>query len=260
MMVEGGSLVCATGHQYDFNKHGYLYFLVNKSNDEYSREMLEERRRVLAAGLFKPMIDQVAAALPAGPQTILDVGTGEGTPLAQLAAARGTGDQLVGFDISRAGIQLATQLALKAFFCVANLRQLPFQAASFTSLIEFFSPSDYREFDRVLAPGGTLVKVIPNAGYLGELRSLLYGADSAHASYDNQAVVARFFEHYPSGRAVPVRYSFALAPDLRAALVEMSPLHWGRDARILTAADLATLTAVTVDVTLLIGEKQVEDW
>lgn len=255
MAVEGGSLVCTAGHRFDFNKHGYLYFLANKSNDEYSREMLLKRRQVLSAGLFHPMVAAVAAALKTGPQTILDVGTGEGTPLAQLAALRGGQDQLVGFDISRAGIQLATQLDLAAFFCVANLRQLPFQDGSFTSLIEFFSPSDYREFSRVLAPGGTLVKVIPNAGYLKELRALLYESVSAHASYDNQAVVDRFFANYPTGRAVPVRYVFKLAPELRGALVEMSPLHWGRDARSLTAADLAELTAVTVDVTLLIGEK-----
>lgn len=250
--VQDGSLVCAAGHHFDFNKHGYLYFLLAKSNDEYSRTMLQARRQVLTAGLFKPM---VAAALPTGPQTILDVGTGEGTPLAQLAAVRGGQDQLVGFDISRAGIQLATQLDLRAFFCVANLRQLPFQAASFTSLIEFFSPSDYREFDRVLAPGGTLVKVIPNPGYLQELRALLYGTTGAHANYDNQPVKARFFANYPTGREVPVHYPFSLAAELRRALVAMSPLHWGRTARTLTAADLARLTSVTVDVTLLIGKK-----
>lgn len=168
--LTGNTLVCEEGHTIDFNRHGYLHFLNTQGTTEYDRTMFLSRRRLLEAGLFKPIIEEVNSLLPTTPQTILDVGTGEGTPLGQLAALRHNQDFYVGFDISKPGITLATQLDIDAFFCVADLRQLPFADQSFDTVLELFSPSDYREFNRVLKEGGNLMKVIPNADYLLELR------------------------------------------------------------------------------------------
>lgn len=254
--LEENSIVCGRGHRIDFNKHGYLHFLKGAADTEYGREMFLARRQLLDAGLFKPIIQAVAERLPQRPLKILDVGTGEGTPLAQLATLRaGQGDSLLGFDIAKAGVTLATQLDLDAFFCVADLRQLPFNDQAFDAVIELFSPSDYAEFNRVLAPDGTLVKVIPNADYLVELRHLLYSQDDRHAHYDNSQVRELFARHYPDSQVQRVRYRFALPAGMAAALVEMTPLHWGRGAKQLTASELAGLQAVTVDVSLLIAKK-----
>ncbi|MGN1279235.1 MAG: methyltransferase domain-containing protein [Limosilactobacillus sp.] len=254
--LQGNSIICGQGHRIDFNKHGYLHFLNGAADTEYGREMFLARRQLLSAGLFLPIVQAIAKTLPESPLRILDVGTGEGTPLCQLARMRPDQDDcLVGFDISKAGVTLATQLAMNAFFCVADLRQLPFNDHSFDAIIELFSPSDYAEFNRVLAPGGTLVKVIPNADYLGELRQLLYDQDDQHASYDNSRVKDLFARHYSNCVAKRVRYRFDIPAGLQASLVEMTPLHWGRGAKQLTTAELAKLQAVTVDVTLLIAEK-----
>ncbi|MEE6634961.1 methyltransferase domain-containing protein [Limosilactobacillus pontis] len=256
VQLEENSIVCGRGHRIDFNKHGYLHFLKGAADTEYGREMFLARRQLLDAGLFKPIIQAVAERLSQRPLKILDVGTGEGTPLAQLATLRaGQGDSLLGFDIAKAGVTLATQLDLDAFFCVADLRQLPFNDQAFDAVIELFSPSDYAEFNRVLAPDGTLVKVIPNADYLVELRHLLYSQDDQHAHYDNSRVRELFARHYPDSQVQRVRYRFALPAGMAAALVEMTPLHWGRGAKQLTASELAGLQAVTVDVSLLIAKK-----
>lgn len=256
VQLEENSIVCGRGHRIDFNKHGYLHFLKGAADTEYGREMFLARRQLLDAGLFKPIIQAVAERLSQRPLKILDVGTGEGTPLAQLATLRaGQGDSLLGFDIAKAGVILATQLDLDAFFCVADLRQLPFNDQAFDAVIELFSPSDYAEFNRVLAPDGTLVKVIPNADYLVELRHLLYSQDDQHAHYDNSRVRELFARHYPDSQVQRVRYRFALPAGMAAALVEMTPLHWGRGAKQLTASELAGLQAVTVDVSLLIAKK-----
>lgn len=255
-VVKGNSLICQNGHQIDFNRHGYLHFLNGAADTEYGREMFIARRQLLTAGLFKPIITAVTAELPAKPLRILDVGTGEGTPLAQLGALRQSlTDTLIGFDISKPGVTLATQLPLTAFFCVADLRQLPFNDESFDALVELFSPSDYAEFNRVLAPGGQLLKVIPNAGYLQELRYLLYGQDQQKSTYDNHQVVNLFKKHYPNCQVRRVHYRFDVPAGLQTALVEMTPLHWGRGARQLSPDDLQGLTGVTVDVSLLIAKK-----
>ena len=254
--VEGNSIYCAHGHQIDFNRHGYLHFLNGAADTEYGRQMFLARRQLLSAGLFEPIVKTVADQLPVRPQTILDVGTGEGTPLRQLAALRaGCDDTLIGFDISKAGVTLATQLGLCAFFCVADLRQLPFNAGSFDTIMELFSPSDYAEFNRVLAPGGRVIKVVPNSDYLAELRQLLYGTGQANSHYDNQRVVDLFRHHYPDAQQIRVRYEFTIPAGLQAAVVEMTPLHWGKGARKLTAQDLEALTMVTVDVSVLTGTK-----
>lgn len=251
--VVGHSVYCGQGHQLDFNKHGYLHFLNSAADTEYGREMFLARRQLIAAGLFKPLLVEVAKKLPAKSLRLLDVGTGEGTPLLQLAQLRKNfSDTLVGFDIAKAGVTLATQLPLTAFFCVADLRQLPFNDHSFDAIVELFSPSDYAEFNRVLTTNGTLIKVIPNADYLLELRHLLYGQQDQHYHYDNSRVKELFKSHYPSSQLTRIRYQFIIPNGLQSALVEMTPLHWGKGARNLSAADLAQLTQITVDVSLLV--------
>lgn len=255
--VTDQGLRCANGHQWDFNRAGSVHFLTGASSENaYDREMLAARRRVLSAGLFDPIIVAVAKELPAAPQRIIDVGTGEGTPLARLNQVRGEIDTLTGFDISKVGVQLATQLAPdQLFFSVADLRHLPFATASWDLVLELFSPADYAEFDRVLAPGGRLIKVVPTGDYLRELRALLYPAGDAHRHYDNHLVKERFLARFPGARVVPVRAAFALPAALRADLVAMSPLHWGQAAMEPNAAGLASLSTVTVAVELLIAEK-----
>ncbi|MBD8085846.1 methyltransferase domain-containing protein [Limosilactobacillus sp. c9Ua_26_M] len=253
--LTGNTLVCAEGHTIDFNRHGYLHFLNTQGTTEYDRLMFLSRRRLLEAGLFKPIIEEVNSLLPTSPQSILDVGTGEGTPLAQLAALRHHQDFYVGFDISKPGITLATQLDIDAFFCVADLRQLPFADQSFDTVLELFSPSDYREFNRVLKENGRLMKVIPNGDYLLELRHLLYGDQDQHYHYDNSKVLKLFKQHYPDAEQIPIRYQFNLPHELVTDMIKMTPMSWGRDVHQPTGDDLENLTSITVDVSLLVAKK-----
>ncbi|MFZ2353465.1 methyltransferase domain-containing protein [Paucilactobacillus nenjiangensis] len=253
--IEENSLVCPEGHRIDFNKQGYLYFLLRAINGEYDREMLASRRELLNQGLFSPIVDEIATHLQSTPATILDVGCGEGTPLKYLEELRNQQDVAIGFDISKDGIGLATQLETNAWFCAADLRQLPFNNSTFDTVLEIFSPSDYNEFKRVLKPGGTLIKVIPNANYLMELRQMLYPSGQ-HQTYSNAAVVELFKKNFPDTTTKQVTYEFELPVNLRAQMVEMTPLHWGKDAIKLTDDDLLNLTKITVDVTLLIAKAE----
>ena len=52
-----------------------------------------------------------------------------------------------------------------------------------------------------------------------------------------------------------VQYRFTITKSLRSSMIEMSPLHWGKNARHLTEAEINQLTTVTVDVDLLIGKQ-----
>lgn len=256
MTIEQHQMICQNGHRINFNKHGYLYLLNHGESSEYDREMLSARRQLLTAGLFLPIMQEIAHQVGQVPQNILDVGCGEGTPLNQLASIlQQPQNAYVGFDISRAGIQLATQLNPDLFFCLADLRSLPFQDESFDTIIDLFSPSDYQEFDRVLKPGGRLFKIIPDNDYLPELRALLYGHDDPHRHYDNHAVKQLFLSHYQGAEEKPLRYVFKLPTDLRKQMVLMSPLHWGEGVRQLSTADYQRFDHVTVNVNLLVAKK-----
>lgn len=254
--VTSNSVLCANGHQIDFNRHGYLHFLNTAGEAKYGREMFESRRQILDAGLFDGIIKAINQALPTTQQVIIDAGTGEGTPLARLAKMRKNDkDTLVGFDIASAGINLATQLAFNAFFCVADLRNLPFADQSIDAVVELFSPSDYAEFNRVLKPGGKLFKVIPDADYLKEIRTLLYPKSDEHATYSNSSVLKLFKQHYPQSTVTPIRYQFKVPSNLRRQMVEMTPLHWGKNVKKPSDEQLQGLDQVTVAVDLLTASR-----
>lgn len=246
------SVICQNGHQIDFNRHGYLHFLNTAGDAKYGREMFESRRQILAAGLFDGIIKHINMSLPSKPQIIVDAGTGEGTPLQRLAQLRENAlDTLVGFDIASAGINLATQLPVNAFFCVADLRNLPFADNSVDAIIELFSPSDYAEFNRVLKPHGQLFKIIPDADYLKEVRALLYPESDKHATYSNESVLGLFQQHYPQSTVTPIRYQFEVPDNLRHEMIEMTPLHWGKNVQQPSEEELKRLNQVTVAVDLL---------
>ncbi|MGV0168842.1 methyltransferase domain-containing protein [Furfurilactobacillus sp. WILCCON 0119] len=250
--VAGHTVVCSRGHSLDLNRKGSLYFLNHAVATEYDALMLAARRRMLTAGLFAPIVQEINAQLAPTPQRILDVGTGEGTPLAQLDQLRQQpADTLIGFDISKDGVNLATQLATKSFFCVADLANLPFANQSFDAVIELFSPSAYREFERVIRPGGQIIKVVPNANYLVELRHALYEETDPQYHYQNERVVDLFEQHYPTMTREQVQYQFSIGAERIDDMLAMTPLSWGTDDVHRKAAKQDPVAAVTVDVSIL---------
>ena len=246
------SLSCPNGHQLDLSKKGTLYFLQRQVQSEYDAAMLASRRRILQAGLFDGFLDVVREKLPKAGAG-LDVGCGEGTPLHKLEADLKTA---IGFDISKAGVNLATQQDKAAFFCVADLAHLPFNAASFDVILNIFSPSNYREFARIMRPDAQVIKVIPNTDYLSELRQALFAGDR-RAVYSNEKVLAHFKESYRQVTAQRVRYQFTIPPENFADLVLMTPLHWQATPEQLQQLLAQPFTQITVDVTVLIGARSV---
>ena len=254
--LQDNSIVCINGHVINLNKKGTLHLLTHGVESDYdNKELWNARRTLLQAGLFSPIIEQIMKELPAKKLKIIDVGCGEGTPLINLARSREKyNDILIGFDISKDAINLATQNELHPFFCIADLANLPFMDNSIDAIIDIFSPSSYGEFLRVLKNEGKLYKVIPNANYLIELRHLLYGdTGSRKSSYSNDKVLNLFSKHFPNFESKRIRYKFNLTPENFKNLLLMTPLSWGASNEQLEYSRQNPLNEITVDVTLLIA-------
>lgn len=176
------ALVCPRGHSFDLAKSGYCNLLQPQDKRSLhpgdSREAVAARRRFLEEGheapFFTALLEIVKTfSFPERP-AVLDVGCGEGSHLAALAAALDA--EAHGVDISVPAIDLAARRHPGITWIVANAdRFLPYAPGSFhlaTSLTARMNPPELR---RVLAPGGRLVVAVPGEDDLVELREAVLG-------------------------------------------------------------------------------------
>src|SRR4029079_13541805 len=103
-----------------------------------SAAVAQARRRLTAAGRLAPLFAAIGALLDeaglAARASLLDVGCGEGSLLAELAPPRGLVAH--GVDLSRPSIEMAARLAAPATWVIANAdRGLPYRDASFDGLL-----------------------------------------------------------------------------------------------------------------------------
>lgn len=221
-------LHCAQRHTFDLARNGYLNLLVGPQNTHYDRALFNSRRQVFSSGIYDPLIEKTASFienLGFEDPLILDAGCGEGSFLARLAK-RVVGRQ-IGIDISKEGIRLAAAQDEKILWCVADLASLPLASSCVAVILNILSPANYGEFQRVLKPGGVVVKVLPGANYLREIRERLpHGKE-----YSNQEVLAHLEGNMEVQRSEHLQYEVPVNPNLWQDLVTMTPLSRYRAVR-----------------------------
>lgn len=241
------SLICTNGHRYDLAKKGTLYFLDHQIKTEYDNEMFAPRGRMIRSGMYQPVIEKIVELMQTG--NLLDVGCGEGSFLQQITQLK-ENPTTIGFDIAKEGIYLATNQPIDAFWCVADLTNLPFADQTFDTILNIFSPSHYQEFKRVMKPEGCVIKVVPQSSYLQELRAV-YHPDGA--AYSNEAVIQRFTKELEIDHRERVTYEFDIPAENRLDLLEMSPLEWQVSPEVKAKLAENPLKKITVDIEILKG-------
>jgi SAM-dependent methyltransferase len=101
--------------------------------------------------------------------TVLDVGCGDGArTLANLPGGS------LGLDVSRTGLELAAGNVPEARLVQAEMRESPFRADTVDAITAYHAvfhvpraehPDVYREFARLLRPGGQLLMTLPSGRY-----------------------------------------------------------------------------------------------
>ena len=175
-----GSLKCEKGHTFDLAKEGYCNLLLVQQKASLdpgdNKEMVESRRRFLAAGHFAPIagkLTEQVRALKLDAPRILDAGCGEGYYTAELKRALPNAE-LAGIDISKWAVKAAAKSHKEIAWAVASSKQLPFAPASFDLVLCLFGFPFWESFQSVLKPSGRVLLVDPAPAHLLELRERIY--------------------------------------------------------------------------------------
>lgn len=259
-VVQRKSLVCSQNHTFDFAKQGYLNLLTRPANSPYDKELFEARHRtIMETQLYAPLHDALSRWIEEfaqgwdSPVRIADLGCGEGSHLASVIGGRNVIG--VGLDISKEGILAAAKRYSDFIWLVGDLAKLPFRDGTFHVLLNMLSPANYKEFRRVVMPGGVVLKVVPRSDYLQELREAFFDAQDKK-EYHNEDTVSLFAEHFSEMNLHTFRYTIELSAEALAPLVQMTPLSWSADQGRVEAFLQQGPLEITVDLDLLIGKTE----
>lgn len=247
------SLACPNRHSFDLAKFGYVNLAPQvKASKDYDKENFQNRQLVLENGFYDHILNALSECLSplAYPANILDIGCGEGYYSRSLQE-RHPDHSFYAFDLSKESIQLAAKSdqEWKVKWFVGDLAHLPLLDQSMDLLLDIFSPANYQEFKRVLAPDGRLIKVIPTATHLQEIRQKVKD-HLDQVDYSNEQIIQHFSDHFTIENTIHCQERFELTPALREALLSMTPLLFHVDP---AQIDWTDLTQVTISATILIG-------
>lgn len=248
-------VTCMNRHTADVAKQGYLHLAGAVAKSRYTKELFTARQTLLQeTSFFEPLIEDVAewiAKEAKNSPRIVDMGCGEGTHHAGIVN-RLSGSQGIGIDLSKEGIQLATNHAAEVVWLVADLAKSPLQEASVDVVLNILSPANHQEFRRILKPGGLVVKVIPNASYLHELRSFFY-AGTEKETFENDEAHSRFTNELEFVGSSSVSYQKELDDKQWRDLIGMTPLTWNAEDEKVEEFLAQEVSSVTVDLSILVG-------
>ena len=243
---------CENNHSYDKNKHGYLNLLM--SNTASSKRhgddklMVASRSRFLDKGYYEPVrqaLTQALLAHAADGMRVLDAGCGEGWYTAHFARALADyAPEVAGVDISRDALRRAAKRGL-SHLAVASTARLPAENGSCRAVLNVFSPPELREFHRVLAPDGVLIRALPMEDHLLGLKQAVYDKPLRNPPPPTQ------LEGYHLLQATPVQYTLTLDdPEDIWSLFSMTPYYYKTGKA--DQEKLRALTHLTTQVEILI--------
>ncbi len=193
---EGRSLKCEKGHCFDLARQGYVNLW--RSNQSSAKRhgddtlMVAARQSFLDGGYYAILKDAICRLLSRLPENarVLDVGCGEGYYTAALRQSLGQGSRVAGIDISRQALIFAHRRDSALELAVASSAQLPIEDGSVDAVLSVFAPLSEAEAERVLKPGGLLLRALPLREHLMGLKRAVY--DTPYENPDPEEAFGSF--------------------------------------------------------------------
>lgn len=182
------SLKCERNHSYDISKEGYCNLLIanqKKSKDPGDNKlMIDARRAFLELGKYDFLIDEIKKLITQT-ESIFDAGCGEGYYLNKLSKKLG-----YGMDISKSAIKNAAKKYKNHHFFVGSVHNIPIVNDTFDTIISIFSPTNFKEFHRILTENGKVILVTAAPNHMKSIAEMVYDKFKPHTQktsfdYDN---------------------------------------------------------------------------
>ncbi|ASP40117.1 rRNA (guanine-N1)-methyltransferase [Bacterioplanes sanyensis] len=218
---------CAHGHSFDRAKQGYLNLLAVQHKRSRqpgdSAEMVAARQRLLDSGLYRPIAEQLNAALQhrSDIQQLADIGCGEGYYTAGMAAHLSSA-QLYGIDISKDAVRAAAKRSQQVCWLVASGAKLPLETGQLDVITCLFTRLMPEQFAQALKQNGEVITLSTGEQHLLELRQRLY-KDVCPSGFDPQRLMASYFDVLEH---VPIRYTTCVPQARLQDLIMMTPHYW----------------------------------
>ncbi|KRG08882.1 putative RNA methyltransferase [Lederbergia galactosidilytica] len=257
------SLVCEQNHTFDFAKQGYLHLLSHPIKSQYEADLFTARQKIIMESNLYTSIHQVISKLiqkhvNVSEVLMIDLGCGEGSHLQRILDEsidqKFTG---IGLDIAKEGIMLAAKNYEQPTWLVGDLAHSPIADQSIDVILNILSPSNYQEFKRILTENGLVIKVVPRANYLQELRAAFFVKDEKR-EYSNEDTISLFQKHFHVLERVHFHDSKKITRNELENLVRMTPLSWSADPERKLAFVNQSSHEITIDLDILIGKNIVE--
>ncbi|ERK59449.1 methyltransferase domain protein [Gemella bergeri ATCC 700627] len=244
------SLLCENNHRYDFSKKGYIHLINNYKATKYNEELFIARKNIFETGFYKPVLEVLKVLMEKySKKVVVDVGCGEGYYIRNLKKMF-PNKYFFGLDNSKSALETAVKVDKDNPYMLANLAALPFKDKSVSCVLNILTPANYEEFFRVLGEEGYLIKIIPNADYLKEIRDLV-----SVGEYTNCDTIKLIENTCDIVERTRISNTYRLTEILAENFLKMTPLTFSKE---LSEDDIKSLKEITIDLEILVCRKKYE--
>lgn len=259
VIFDKNSVKCVNKHCFDISKKGYINLVNSNTKTIYDKGLFESRHEIYNSKVYDNLIEEIKSiiknyTLNKYSNYILDAGCGEGYFLNKLYEDKDICNKckLIGIDIAREGISIATRGENKIIWCISDLANLPFKDNRFDIILNILSPANYKEFARVLNNYGMVIKIVPESNYLKEIRTSIQ-KNIKNSDYDNKNIVDVFKKHLDLIYDNRINYKTNISKLNLRNLVKMTPLTSSLDEEEFLRLLELDISDITVDLRVMVG-------
>ncbi len=180
LLIEEAKLYrCQNNHCFDKAKEGYTNLILSNQkrskNPGDNMDMVKARQEFLAQGYYEKLSQEINKLVQTyHAENILDIGACDGYYTHRLDKHLMYPHSIVGVDISKDSLKLASRRDDNCRYFVSSVKSLPIKSGDVDIIINNFAPHDETEFLRVLKDGGRIIKITPAPSHLLGLKEKLF--------------------------------------------------------------------------------------